>query len=270
MIIYHNISALYANRQLFETGMQLDKSMQKLSSGMRINRAGDDASGLAVSEKMRSQIRGLLQAQRNAQDGIAFIQTAEGALYETHNVLHRQRELAIQAANGLYTTTDRDMIQVEVQQLTDEINRIASDTEFNKKIILNGQMSNVFLHVGANPDQRISFKIDSMTASALGTAGASISTPELANALLTRIDAAVVSVAKQRANLGAIQNRLESTTRNLGVSAENIQAAESRIRDADMAGEMVNFVKQQILQRSGVAMLAQANMKSQAVLSLLG
>lgn len=270
MIIYHNISAINANRQLFETGNQLSKSMEKLASGMRINKAGDDASGLAVSEKMRSQIRGLLQARRNTQDGISFIQTAEGALTEVHNVLHRQRELAIQAANGIYTPEDRDMIQVEVEQLTNEIDRIATQTEFNKMIVLNGQQSSIALHVGANPDQRITFSVGSMTASSLGTAGASISTPEMANTLLTRIDAAVMTVAKQRADLGALQNRLESTMRNLGVTAENIQAAESRIRDADMAGEMVNFVRQQILQRSGVAMLAQANMKSQAVLSLLG
>lgn len=261
MIIYHNISALYASRQLFDTGLNLDKNIEKLSSGMRINKAGDDASGLAVSEKMRSQIRGLVQARRNAQDGISFIQTAEGAMAEVHNILHRQRELAIQAANGIYTAEDRDMIQVEVKQLTDEINRIATQTEFNRQSILDGKMSNVMLHVGANPDQRINFKVGSLQASTLNIEGASISTPEAANALLTRVDNAVVNVAKQRADLGALQNRLESTMRNLGVSAENIQAAESRIRDTDMAREMVDYVRQQILTRSGVAMLAQANMK---------
>lgn len=270
MIIYHNISALYANRQLFTTGLQIDKSMEKLSSGMRINRAGDDASGLAVSERMRSQIRGLLQAQRNAQDGISFIQTAEGALAEVHSILHRQRELAIQAATGLYKPEDRALIQVEVNQLSQEIDRIANQTEFNNQAILNGQMSNVFIHVGANPDQKIDFAVRSMTTSAIGTAGASISTPEDANRLLVRVDRAVSDVSRQRADLGALQNRLESTMRNLGVAAENTQAAESRIRDTDMAKEMINFVRQQILIRSGVAMLAQANLKPQSVLALLG
>ena len=274
MIINHNITALFSSRQLFETGMQLDKSMEKLSSGLRINRAGDDASGLAVSEKMRSQIRGLLQAQRNAQDGISFIQTAEGALNEVHNILHRQRELAIQAANGIYNTEDRDMIQVEVEQLTDEINRIATQTEFNKQVMLTGRFSSqvkeLVLHVGANRDQTVQVGVSSMTPDSLGVANMSISTPEAANALLGKVDNAVITVAKQRADLGALQNRLESTVRNLGVSAENIQAAESRIRDADMAKEMVNYVRQQILTRSGTAMLAQANLKSQSVLSLLG
>jgi flagellin len=275
MIINHNITALFSSRQLFETGMQLDKSMEKLSSGLRINKAGDDASGLAVSEKMRSQIRGLLQAQRNAMDGISFIQTAEGALNEVHNVLHRQRELAIQAANGIYGVEDRGMIQVEVEQLTDEINRIATQTEFNKRVMLTGGFSEsgagrLVLHVGANRDQTISVNVSSMTPEALGVKGLSISTPENANALLGKVDGAVMIVAKQRADLGAVQNRLESTVRNLGVSAENIQAAESRIRDADMAKQMVNYVRNQILTRSGTAMLAQANLKSQSVLSLLG
>jgi flagellin len=274
MIINHNITALFSSRQLFETGMQLDKSMEKLSSGLRINRAGDDASGLAVSEKMRSQIRGLLQAQRNAQDGISWIQTAEGALTEVHNVLHRQRELAIQAANGIYTQMDREMIQVEVEQLSDEIGRIATQTEFNKQVMLTGRFAEgtegMILHVGANRDQTVSARIGDMRPEALEVANASISTVAESNALLGRIDKAVVNVAKQRADLGALQNRLESTVRNLGVSAENIQAAESRIRDADMAKQMVNYVRNQILTRSGTAMLAQANLKSQSVLSLLG
>jgi flagellin len=276
MIINHNISALFSSRQLFETGMQLDKSMEKLSSGLRINRAGDDASGLAVSEKMRSQIRGLLQAQRNAQDGISWIQTAEGALTEVHNVLHRQRELAIQAANGIYSQMDREMIQVEVEQLNDELGRIATDTEFNRQVMLTGRfaqggpVNGMVLHVGANRDQTISAYIGDMRPEALEVNNASISTVAEANNLLGRIDNAVVTVAKQRADLGALQNRLESTVRNLGVSAENIQAAESRIRDADMAKQMVNYVRNQILTRSGTAMLAQANLKSQSVLSLLG
>lgn len=274
MIINHNISALFSSRQLFETGMQLDRSMEKLSSGMRINRAGDDASGLAVSEKMRSQIRGLLQAQRNAQDGVSWIQTTEGALAEVHNVLHRQRELAIQAANGIYTQGDRTMIQVEVEQLNDEINRIATQTRFNKQVILTGRFGaateGMSFHVGANMDERITAFANDMQTAALGVDKISISTVEQANSSLGAIDDAVMTVAKQRADLGALQNRLDSTIRNLGVTAENVQAAESRIRDADMAKEMVQYVRSQILTRSGTAMLAQANLKSQSVLSLLG
>lgn len=270
MIIYHNISALYANRQLFDTGLGLDKNIEKLSSGMRINKAGDDASGLAVSEKMRSQVRGLNRARQNAQDGISFVQVAEGATQEIHSILHRQRELAIQAANGIYTPEDRAMIQVEVSQLTQEIDRIATQTQFNKMLVLNGNASNVNIHVGANPDQSYSISVRSMTASSLGVQNASISTPEMANSLLTRVDNAVNMVSKQRADLGAYQSRLESTMRNLSVASENTQAAESRIRDTDMASEMVNFVRNQILTRTGAAMLAQANLKSQAVLALLG
>ena len=276
MIINHNISALFSSRQLFETGMQLDKSMEKLSSGLLINRECDYASLLAVSEKLWSQISGLLKAQRNAQDGISWIQTAEGALTEVHNVLHRQRELAIQAANGIYTQMDREMIQVEVGQLNDELSRIATQTEFNRQVMLTGRFAaggpenGMVLHVGANRDQTISAYIGDMRPEALEVNNASISTVGEANALLGRIDNAVVNVAKQRADLGALQNRLESTVRNLGVSAENIQAAESRIRDADMAKQMVNYVRTQILTRSGTAMLAQANLKSQSVLSLLG
>jgi flagellin len=270
MIIYHNIPAMYANRQLFETGGQLQKSMEKLSSGMRINRAGDDASGLAVSEKMRSQIRGLQQAWRNAQDGISYVQTAEGALNEVHSILHRVRELAIQTANGIYTDVDRDMVSTEVKQLTDEINRIASTTEFNTFTVLNGTHTSVRLHVGANADQSFSMHIGTMSANALGVQGLSISTPEMANSSLARIDKAVITVANQRANLGAYQNRLEHTMANLGVAAENIQASESRIRDVDMGGQMVDYTRSLILMRSGLAMLAQANIQPQSVLQILG
>lgn len=270
MIINHNMSAMYANRQLTETGGSLQKSMEKLSSGMRINRAGDDASGLAVSEKMRSQIRGLQQAWRNSQDGISYIQTAEGALNEVHSILHRMRELAIQTANGIYTPADRAMVQVEVSQLVQEVNRITDNTEFNTFKVLNGTHASVRLHVGANPDQSFGMYIKTMSANALGIGAVSISTPESANATLARIDKAVETVAMQRANLGAWQNRLEHTTTNLGVAAENTQAAESRIRDVDMAHQMVDYTKSLILMRSGQAMLAQANIQPQSVLQILG
>jgi flagellin len=270
MIINHNISAMFANRQLFETGNNLQKNMEKLSSGMRINKAGDDASGLAVSEKMRSQIRGLNQAWRNAQDGISYAQTAEGALGEVHSILHRLRELAIQTANGIYTETDRDMVSLEVKQLTSEIDRISSTTEFNTFKVLNGSNREVRLQVGANADQFFNMYINTMSASGLGVAGLSISTPDLANSSLSRIDKAVVTVARQRSDLGAYQNRLEHTMNNLGVSAENLQASESRIRDADMAGQMVEYTKNLVLMRSGLAMLAQANIQPQSVLQILG
>lgn len=272
MIINHNISAMYASRQLFETGGSLQKSMEKLSSGMRINRAGDDASGLAVSEKMRGQIRGLQQAGRNAQDGISYIQTAEGALNEVHSILHRMRELAIQTANGIYTQTDRQMVNVEVSQLAAEINRIADNTEFNTFRILNGTHTSVRLHVGANADQSFSMFIRTMTAQALNVAQGqvSISTAELANSLLAKVDKATETVSLQRANLGAWQNRLEHTITNLAVAAENTQASESRVRDTDMAKEMVNYTRGLILMRSGLAMLAQANIQPQSVLQILG
>jgi flagellin len=274
MIINHNIPAMFSSRQLLETGWNLEKSMEKLSSGMRINRAGDDASGLAVSEKMRGQIRGLAQAGRNAQDGISYIQVAEGALNETHSILHRMRELAIQTANGIYTPTDRQMVNVEVSQLAQEVDRIALNTEFNKRAILSGDPSSlsVRLHVGANADQSFSMYIRTMTATALNVAQGqvSISTPELANSFLARVDKATETVSMQRANLGAWQNRLEHTMTNLAVAVENTQASESRIRDTDMAKEMVNYTRGLILMRSGLAMLAQANIQPQSVLQILG
>ena len=285
MIINHNLSAINAHRTLKFNDWNVTKSIEKLSSGMRINRAGDDASGLAVSEKMRAQIRGLRQAERNAEDGISFIQTTEGYLASTTDILHRVRELAIQAANGIYTTEDRMQIQVEVEQLVDEIDRIASQGQFNKMIMLTGRFGNqelggvpttsMWFHVGANMDQRVQTFVGTMTALGLGLIKdtgdvASISTIANANRTLGTIDAALQKVNKQRADLGAMQNRLEFTAKGLMIGYENLQASESRIRDADMAEEMVSFTKNTILGQTGIAMLAQANLKPQSVLQLLG
>jgi flagellin len=283
MIINHNMSAMYANRQLGVSGSDLGRSLEKLSSGMRINKAGDDASGLAVSEKLRSQIRGLNQADRNIQNGVSFIQTTEGYLQETQDILHRIRELSVQSANGIYTSEDRMQIQVEVSQLVDEVNRIASHAQFNGLNILTGAFSRnndsgniMSFQVGANMDQLESVFIQTMTAQALGLISEqnpngmiSISTPEASNMSIGVLDNALKAVNKQRADLGAYQNRFEMASKGIAVAAENMQAAESRIRDADMASEMVNYVKNMILNQAGTAMLAQANTKSQSVLQLL-
>ncbi|GHT60121.1 flagellin [Spirochaetia bacterium] len=284
MIINHNMSALYANRELGVTQGDVSKSIEKLSSGQRINRAGDDASGLAVSEKMRSQIRGLNQAERNIQNGVSFIQTTEGYLQETQDILHRLRELSVQSANGIYTDEDRMQIQVEVSQLVDEINRIASHAQFNGMNLLTGSFAQnsvvnktMQLQVGANMDQNESIYIGTMTAQALGLAnaqgedgGISISTPEEANQAIGTVDSALRQISKQRADLGAYQNRFEMASEGVAIAAENLQAAESRIRDADMASEMVNYTRNQILSQAGTAMLAQANVRTQSVLQLLG
>ncbi len=283
MIINHNMSAMYANRQLGIKGQEVSKNIEKLSSGMRINRGGDDASGLAVSEKLRSQIRGLNQAERNIQNGVSFIQTTEGYLSETQDILHRLRELAVQSANGVYTDEDRMQIQVEVSQLVDEINRIASHAQFNGMNMLTGNFAEnsatnaiMQFQVGANMDQNEKVYIGTMTAEALGLQGAqgttemvSISTPEAANIAISSVDNALKTVSKQRADLGAYQNRFEMASQGVSIAAENLQAAESRIRDVDMASEMVEYVKNQILTQSGTAMLAQANTKTQSVLQLL-
>jgi flagellin len=249
---------------------------------MRINRAGDDASGLAVSEKLRSQIRGLNQATRNIENGISFIQTSEGYLQETQDILHRMRELSVQSANGVYAPEDRMQIQVEVSQLIDEINRIASHAQFNGMNIMTGRFAKdgssvMQFQVGANMDQSKRVFIGTMTANALGLSGTqgtedrvSIETPETANKAIGTLDAALKIVSKQRADLGAYQNRFEMAARGVSVASENLQAAESRIRDTDMASEMVNYVKNQILDRAGSAMLAQANTRSQNVMTLLG
>ena len=289
MVINHNLSAIFANRQLKFTTWEVNRDIEKLSSGMKINRAGDDASGLAVSEKMRSQIRGLRRAEWNVEDGISFIQTAEGYLGETQSILQRLRELAVQASNGVYSTDDRTLIQVEVSQLIDEIDRISSHAQFNGMNLLTGRFArqtgentitaSMWLHLGANMDQRRRMYIGTMSSQGLGLKNVlghsfaatfiSISTPSKANMAIGKIDEALMKVSKQRADLGAYQNRLEYAAKGLMAGYENMQAAESRIRDTDMAEQMVNFVKNQILVQSGTAMLAQANTTPQSVLQLL-
>jgi len=286
MIINHNMSALYANRLVKFKEWDLNKDIEKLSSGMRINRGGDDASGLAVSEKLRSQIRGLNQAGRNIENGISFIQTTEGYLQETHDILHRVRELAVQSANGIYTDEDRMQIQVEVSQLVDEVNRIASHAQFNGMNMLTGSFADpaqggtdvrqMFFQVGANMDQRERVFIGTMTSKALGLEGVggslksiSISTPDQANRVIGVVDTAMKAVSRQRADLGAYQNRFEMAAKGVAVAAENMQAAESQIRDADIAAQMVEYVKNSILTQSSTAMLAQANLKPRSVLQLL-
>lgn len=281
MIINHNMSSLYADRVLNISNDSIMKNMEKLSSGERINRAGDDASGLAVSEKMRSQIRGLNQASKNIQNGVSFIQTTEGYLQETTDILQRVRELAVQSANGIYSDEDRMQIQVEVSQLVAEVDRIASQAQFNGMNMLTGRFANgtdnvMQFQIGANMDQNTRVYIGTMSAQALGLKGAqggddqiSIETPDLANAVLGSVDAALTTVNKQRADLGAYQNRFEMAAKGIDIAAENTQAAESRIRDTDMASEMVDFTKNQILTQAGTAMLAQANSQSQTVLGLL-
>jgi flagellin len=285
MIINHNMSAIFADRQLKVNNGALDKSMEKLSSGMRIVRAGDDASGLAVSEKMRSQIRGLRQASTNASNGISFIQSTEGYLQESQDILQRLRELSVQSANGIYTDEDRMQIQVEVSALVNEVDRIASHAQFNGMNMLTGRFArqggqnvvtaSMWLQIGANMDQRTRVFIGTMTANALGVRNASngqivsLSTPDGANRTIGILDAALKSINKQRADLGAYQNRLEYAVKGLDIGAENMQAAESRIRDADMASEMVDYTRNAILVQSATAMLAQANAKTQTVLQLL-
>ena len=280
MIINHNMSSLYADRVTNISNESIMKNMEKLSSGERINRAGDDASGLAVSEKMRSQIRGLNQASKNIQNGVSFIQTTEGYLAETTDILQRVRELAVQAANGIYSDEDRMQIQVEVSQLVAEVDRIASVAQFNGMNMLTGRFAEggdtMQFQIGANMDQNARVYIGTMTAAALGLKGAqggeeqiTISSPEEANMTLGAVDAALTQVNKQRADLGAYQNRFEMAAKGVNIAAENTQAAESRIRDTDMASEMVEFTKNSILTQAGTAMLAQANNQSQTVLALL-
>ena len=285
MVINHNMSAFFASRQLGVTGVSLAKDMEKLSSGERINRAGDDASGLAVSEKMRSQIRGLNQASTNAQNGISFIQTTEGYLQETTDIIQRIRELAIQASNGIYSDEDRMQIQVEVSSLVEEIDRVASSAQFNGMNMLTGRFArptgentvtgSMWFRIGANMDQRMQVYIGTMSATALGLRilgteeKVSIATPEEANRIIGTLDEAIKRINKQRADLGAYQNRMEYAIRGLDIAAENTQASESRIRDTNMAKQMVEFTKNTVLQQAGTAMLAQANAQTQNVLSLL-
>ncbi|HHU35890.1 MAG TPA: flagellin [Treponema sp.] len=283
MVINHNMSAMYAQRQTGVVETDLQQSIEKLSSGQRINRAGDDASGLAVSEKMRSQIRGLNQAGQNIQNGVSFIQATEGYLGETTDIIQRLRELSIQSANGIYSAEDRMQIQVEVSQLVDEVNRIASHAQFNGMNILTGRfardsaMGPMQLHVGANVDQNEKIFIGTMTSQALGITGnqgtedsmISLSSVDGANMAIASLDSALKTVSKQRADLGAYQNRFEMAYKGITIASENLQAAESRIRDADMAQEMVKFTKNQILSQAGNAMIAQANTQPQSVLRLL-
>jgi len=285
MIINHNMSAMFADRSLKVTQVYLDKNMEKLSSGMRINRAGDDASGLAVSEKMRSQIRGLNQASTNAQNGISFIQTAEGYLQESEDIIQRLRELAVQASNGIYSDEDRLYIQIEVSALVAEVDRVASHAQFNGMNLLTGRFgrqqgenvvtASMWFHIGANMDQRTQVFIGTMTAKGLGIRNVgddtilTLSAPDSANRAIGTLDEAIKRINKQRADLGAYQNRLEHTVRGLDVGAENLQASESRIRDTNMATETVEYTKNQILTQSGTAMLAQANQRGQNVLQLL-
>jgi flagellin len=271
--VFNNVEAQNAHRLLSNTGLQLSKSMERLSSGLRINRAADDAAGLAVSEGMRSQIRGMNVASRNAQDGVSMVQVADGALGNVGDMLQRVRDLAVQASNGTLTDAQRSNLDAEVQQIMTEIGKTGTDTEFNGIKILSGSVataaSAVTLQVGANSSQSIAFTIGTVSASDLGISGIAVSTAASASAAIASLDAAISTVTTNRANLGAIQNRLEHTINRLGMTAENLQAAESRIRDADMAQEMIMFTKNQILQQSGTAMLAQANQAPQSVLSLL-
>ena len=269
MRINNNLMAMNAHRQLKINSANQEKSLEKLSSGYRINRAGDDAAGLSISEKMRAQIRGLQKASSNAQDGISLIQTAEGALTETHEILQRMRELAVQAANDTNVEKDRSAIQLELNELHEEVTRIAQKTQFNTQALLNGSLQNKVIQIGANKGETLTISIGTMTAAKLSVAGLSVSTSAKAQSAISKIDAAINTVSSERARLGAKQNRLEHTIKNLDTSAENLQASESRIRDVDMAKEMMNFTKNNILNQAATAMLAQANMVPQGVLQLL-
>jgi len=282
MIINHNMSAMFANRLLNWDTKAVNEDIQKLSSGQRINKGGDDASGLAVSEKLRAQVRGLNQAAKNIENAVSFIQTTEAYLQESQDIMHRIRELAVQSSNGIYSDEDRMQIQVEVSQLVDEVNRVASQAQFNGMNMLTGSFAqqgnrSMFFQVGANMDQRRQIYIGTMTAQALGiqvaqgaTGNISISSTDSANKAIGQLDTALRMVSKQRADLGAYQNRFQMAAKGVQVAAENMTASESLIRDADMATEMVQFVKDSILVQSATAMLAQANVQPRSVLQLLG
>ena len=270
MVVQHNLSAMNTNRQMGVVTSALQKSTEKLSSGYKINRAADDAAGLSISEKMRAQIRGLDKASDNAQDGISLIQVAEGALNETHSILQRMNELATQAANDTNTSTDRTAIKAEIDQLTSEINRIQSTTQFNTQNLLDGKFTGKNLQVGSLKGQTIKISISNMNAATLGVSGLTVDKNSTAGVSMSKIQAAIDKVSTQRSNLGALQNRLEHTINNLDTTSENTSAAESRIRDTDMADEMVRYSKNNILSQAGNSMLAQANQQTQGVLSLLG
>jgi flagellin len=273
MIINHNLSAQFADRNLGIVQNAITDNIDRLSSGLRINKAADDASGLAVSEKLRSQIRGLNQAEKNIQNGVSFIQTTEGYLQESQDILHRLRDLAIQSANGLYTVEDREQVQVEVSQLVDEINRIASHAQFNGITLMTGAFGRdsstvMQLQVGANENQNERFYIESMTAGALGVEGLTLTTADEANTAIDTLDKALHIVSKQRADLGAFQNRFELASEGVAIGAENLQASESRIRDVNIASEAVLYTKNTILSQAGIALLAQANVRAQSLLQL--
>ena len=269
MVVQHNLRAMNSNRMLNVNTQTQVKSAEKLSSGYRINRAGDDAAGLAISEKMRRQVRGLTQASTNAQDGISMVQTAEGALNEVHDMLQRMNELAVKAENGTLTTVDRGYIDAEVQQLISEIDRVASTTTFNEKNLLDGTLQNCSLQVGAESAQKISFSIAKMNSTGLTLNSCKATDVTAADNLNAKVKDAIKALSTQRSNLGAIQNRLEHTINNLDNVVENTTAAESRIRDTDMASEMVKYSNNNILAQAGQAMLAQSNQANQGVLSLL-
>lgn len=272
MVVQHNMTAANANRMLGVTTSSQAKATEKLSSGYKINRAADDAAGLTISEKMRSQIRGLTQASKNSQDGISCVQTAEGALNEVEDMLQRMNELAVKAKNGTNTSEDKDAIQAEMDQLNDEIDRVQSSTQFNNQNLLDGSFSGKNLQVGANSGNTITLSISDMKASAIGVGKANTKVDTEANAgkAIDNIKTAIKNVSSQRSSLGAIQNRLEHTIKNLDNVVENTTAAESNIRDTDMASQMVEYSKNNILAQAGQSMLAQANQANQGVLSLLG
>ncbi len=269
MRIQHNITALNANRNLTNNNSAVGKSLEKLSSGYRINRAGDDAAGLAISEKMRAQITGLETAQKNAADGISMIQTAEGALTEVHSMLNRMSELAVQSANGIYSTSDRQKLEAEFDALTSEINRISTDTTFNGTKLLDGTMTGAVLQIGDTSTQTLTVGITNMGAAGIGVNAASVADTTAASTAIGLISTAIENVSVQRGNLGALQNRLEHTINNLSVTTENMTAAESRIRDVDMATEMMAYTKNNILVQASQSMLAQANQTPQGILQLL-
>ena len=271
MVVQHNLTAMNSNRMLNVTTSAQAKATEKLSSGYKINRAADDAAGLAISEKMRRQIRGLTQASANAQDGISCVQTAEGALAEVHDMLQRMNELAVQASNGTQTDTDRGYLDAEVQQLKTEIDRVATTTTFNEQSLLNGTFNNIALQVGAEnqDEQRIKVSIGNMNCATIGVGGTTIATQAGANTAIDEIKSALANVSSQRSQLGAVQNRLEHTIKNLDNVVENTTSAESAIRDTDMATQMVTYSNNNILAQAGTAMLAQSNQANQNVLSLL-
>ncbi len=269
MVVQHNLTAMNSNRMLGLTAGSQAKSTEKLSSGYKINRAADDAAGLAISEKMRRQIRGLTQASENAQDGISCVQTAEGALNEVHDMLQRMNELAVQAANGTNMSEDRDYLNLEVKQLISEIDRVANSTTFNEQSLLDGNFTSKKLQVGSENGDEITLDISKMDAEGLGVSAVSISSASAAKAAITTVKTAITNLSKQRANLGAVQNRLEHTIKNLDNIVENTTAAEAQIRDTDMATEMVTYSNNNILAQAGQAMLAQSNQANQGVLSLL-